>query len=635
MATRSKTVEYVYQTDITTLAANTKRTKTGNTIYLPEQSKVFRSVTLVATWGDDATAATSPTNWILGIKLGAAAESTATVTDTITNSGEAWTLRFRRDVTAYFATNFPTNTTSLAWEASLQQAATATQNHSFKIIITYEYDDTTTTHVKTVRLPVESTRSLMTTSYQTLGGATAIPALKGSYLPEASVAIRQIWVELWGNTADITTATDWISTARVGGATTYDWWDNESAPLSGRWAYGIADITARTLTSAEALEVIVTGITSRLTYMGGMICVSYEFDSAATTTVHNSILIGGVDSVGQMGGTAAGDEDVWSRDVCIGEPGTITMRESGVALFLNDSGATTINVAVGAQTDTSYAFTAAGTQDGQYSVVHRIDAAGAKGTAGMTVNRGPNEYNIQTRSTTASAGWNLSGFLLLNYTSDKASGGVGAHAQSRYFHLADTAADANTRQVNDVTTPIIPEADYYLMGAVVDIDAIVSGSATQSLALMMEHNEVGGWDAAYVGMFRQDAETGFITPFGATRDMWMRHPGDMGSDRANIETARDWRLDSVPGLWANWGLWATWSSHVYTIAGTVAGYADADGAGLTVKVFRASDDEHRLTLTTTAGGAFTGTWHDDVQELYCVVYEDGTHVGRSANSTAS
>ena len=80
MATRTKTVEFVYDVDTTSLAANTKRTFTGNTIYLPESSKTFKSVTLIVTWGDDATAASSPTNWILGVKLGAVAESTATVT---------------------------------------------------------------------------------------------------------------------------------------------------------------------------------------------------------------------------------------------------------------------------------------------------------------------------------------------------------------------------------------------------------------------------------------------------------------------------------------------------------------------------------------------------------------------------
>jgi hypothetical protein len=157
VATRSKTVEFVYGTDVASLAANTKRTKTGGTIYLPESSIVFRSVTLVATWGDDALVASSPTNWILGIKLGAVAESTATVTDTMTNSGENFTFRARRDVTAYFTTNW--SGTSMTWEASAQQAVSLTQNHTFKLIITYEYDDATTTHVKTVRIPIESTRA--------------------------------------------------------------------------------------------------------------------------------------------------------------------------------------------------------------------------------------------------------------------------------------------------------------------------------------------------------------------------------------------------------------------------------------------------------------------------------------------
>lgn len=632
MATRTKTVEFVYNTNIATLAANTKRTFTGKTIYLPESSITFRSVTLIATWGDDATAASSPTNWILGIKLGAVAESTATVTDTLTNSGEAWTFRARRDVTAYFTTNW--TGTSMTWEASIQQAVSVTQNHSAKLIITYEYDDTTTTHIKTIRIPVESTRSLLTTSYQTIGGATAIPAIGGSYLPEASVTVRQVWVELWGNTADITTATDWIATARVNGAGTYDWWDNEAALLSGRWAYGICDITAENLTSARSLECISTGITNRMTWTGGMICVTYEFNSSTTTSVHNSILIGAVDTVGQMGATAAGDEDYWERTVYIDEPGTITMRESAIALFFNDTGAFTFNVAVGAQTDTAFAQTAAGVQSGQFSVVHRFDASGAKGTAGMTLARGENDYNIQFRSGTASAGWNLSGFMLLNYTSDKSTDGVGAHAQSRYFHLADTAADANTRQLNDVTTVIIPETNYYLVGAVVDIDAQVTALASGSLVLSLERTGGKGWDPAYIGTFRSDNELTLMTPFGAARTNWSRWPGDPDTDRADIETARDWRLDSNPNMWASWGMWATWHAHQFSVDGTVSNYADADGAGLTVNLHRVSNGELVKTTTTTTGGVFTIPWFDDVEELYVSVYEDGTHVGRSANSTA-
>lgn len=631
MATRSKTVEFVYDVDTTQLVANTKRTFTGNTIYLPENSKVFRSVTLVATWGDDGGAAASATNWILGVKLGAVAESTATVTDTVTNSGEAWTFRARRDVTSYFTTNW--TGTSMTWEASVQSAGATGINHSVKLIITYEYDDTTTTHIKTVRIPIESTRPLLTTAWQTVGGATAIPAFTGGFLPEASVTVRQVWVELWGNEATNAT-TDWITSLRINGGTQRDWWDNEAGLSSARWAYGIVDITAENLSAARSLECINTGLTNMMTQVGGMVCVTYEFNASTTTTVLNSILIGGVDSVAQMGGTAAGDEDAWERTVMISEPGTITMLPSAACLFFNDLGTMTINVAVGSQTDTAYVCTGS-LQCGQFSLVHRFDAAGAKGVAGMTLARGYNTYNIQTRSATASAGWNLSGFMLLNYTSGKATAGVGAHAQSRYFHLADTAADATTRQVNDVTTPTIPEADYFLVGAVVDIDAEVTALAAGGLCLSLERTAGKGWDPAYVGMFRTDNELLLMTPFGAARTNWARWPGDPDDARADIETARDWRLDSVPNMWASWGLWATWHAHTWTVSGTVSGYADADGAGLTVRLYRADTNELVKSTTTTTGGAFSMTWYDDVTPLYVEVYEDATHVGRSANQTAA
>ena len=630
MATRTKTVEFTYGTDITTLAANTKRTFTGKTLYLPENSKVFRSVTLIATWGDDATVAASPTNWILGVKLGAVAESTATVTDTVTNSGEAWTMRVRRDVTSYFTTNW--TGTSMAWEASIQSAGATGQNHSVKLIITYEYDDTSTTHIKTVRIPIESTRALLTTAWQTVGGATAIPAIGGSFLPESGKTVRQVWLELWGGTA-ASAVTDFIVSARVNGGTQRDWWDEEAALQTTRWAYGIVDITADDLTAARSLECISTGVTSVMTQVGGMIVVTYEFDPAASTTIFNSLMLGAVDTATQMAGTAAGDEDYWSRTIYVDEPGTITMQPSGVCLFFTDTGTTSAIVAVGSQTDTTFACTG-GMQAGQLSFVHRIDAAGAKGVAGLTLARGENDYNIQFRSGTASAGWMLSGFLLLNYTSDKATAGVGAHAQTRYFHLADTAADVVTRQVNDVTTVAIPETDYYLVGAVVDIDAQVTALAAGAMSLNLERTNGLGWDVAFIGAFRGDSELALYTPYGSAKKNFMRWPGDPDPDRADIETARDWRFDSVPNIWASWGLWATWHAHSWTISGTVSGYADADGAGLTVNIHRVSTHELVKTVTTTAGGVFSTPWFDDVEELYAVVYEDATHVGRSANQTA-
>lgn len=631
MATRTKTVEFSYATDATTLAGSTKRTKTGNTIYLPESSITFRSVTLIAYFGDIGTTAVSMTAWNLGIKLGAVAESTATVTDTVTNSGEAWSFRARRDVTSYFTTNW--TGTSMTWEASATLTGPTTANHSFKLIITYEYDDTSTTHIKTVRIPIESTRALLTTTMQTVGGATAIPAVKGSYLPEASVTVRQAWVELWGNSAqNATTAVNLQQ--RIGGGTTTTWWAEPATMNSARWAYGIVDITGETLTSATSVECSAS-VTSRGLQVGGMVVVTYEFNASTTTTVYNSLMLGAVDTAGWMGGTAAGDEDQWDRVIYIDEPGTITMKESGVALFFNDSGTMTANVAVGSQTDTAYVMTSGALQVGQYSLVHRIDAAGAKGTAGMTLARGPNDYSIQFRSATASSGWNMSGFMILNYTSGKATDGVGVHAQTRYWHLADTAADAAARQETNKTTPTIPASQYWLVGAMVDLDLNVTALAAGAVTLQFERVSGLGWEPVYIGQWRTDNELLYMSPWGASRSSWQRWPGDPDPNRADIEVSRDWRCDTNPQAWAAWGIWTTWHEHSWTVAGTVSNYVDADGAGLTVNIHRASTGELVKSVTTTTGGAFSTTWGDDVDELYVEVYEDGTHVGRSSNATAA
>jgi hypothetical protein len=43
-----------------------------------------------------------------------------------------------------------------------------------------------------------------------------------------------------------------------------------------------------------------------MTQVGGMVCVTYEFDPAATTTVLNSLMIGGVDTVASDGRNRVG-----------------------------------------------------------------------------------------------------------------------------------------------------------------------------------------------------------------------------------------------------------------------------------------------------------------------------------------
>lgn len=141
MATRIKTVEYAFDADRTSLAAATRRDLSAITLFLENQSRVFRSAVIVASFDSADATAISMTSLLLGIKLGAASFSDNTITDTFTNSGQPQQWRFERDVTAYFTTNYG-SAVQQTCQVGIQHGAISSINQSIKLIITYEFDDT-------------------------------------------------------------------------------------------------------------------------------------------------------------------------------------------------------------------------------------------------------------------------------------------------------------------------------------------------------------------------------------------------------------------------------------------------------------------------------------------------------------
>jgi hypothetical protein len=141
MATRIKTVEYGFDANRTSLNAATRLDLSAITLFLENQSRVFRSVQIVVNFDSVETSATSMTSYLLGIKLGSAAFGDVTVTDTFTNSGDPQAWRVVRDVTSYFTSNYGSAVQQTV-QVGMQFGGLATINHSVKLIITYEFDDT-------------------------------------------------------------------------------------------------------------------------------------------------------------------------------------------------------------------------------------------------------------------------------------------------------------------------------------------------------------------------------------------------------------------------------------------------------------------------------------------------------------
>jgi len=659
MATRIKTIEFATTTNNLTLAAATIRDLTGSTmIYIPETGGTFafKSVILQVEVTGDNTSSGSLTAPTLGIGLGAVAINSAAGLAPVANSGEQEEWTITRDVTSYFTTNWVGQ--SMIWYARINMGTIATSNHSAKIIITYQYDDTAalTRQIKTIRIPIESTRTLLTTSYQTIGGATAIPAITNfgasPYLSETGITIRQIFLEMWGN-AGIASAGAFTITLRINGATTYAVSRAQPALNSSPWYRMIADITAQDLTAARSLEAIVSTTTNRVCTFGGMIVVTYEFNANTSTTIYNSLMLGAVDTSGWIGGTTSADQGVWERNIYIEEPATITIKESGIALYQNDSGGYTFNVAVTGSTSgqtavTAYVNTAGTLQCGCYSMTHRIDAGG-QNTKGLYLTRGKNLYQVKFYSGTAQSGWNLSGFLILNYTSGKHVDGVGAHAHTVYQHVTDNITAGGSRvNTSGQIAPTIPETNFYLIGYLFWINYSTIGNGTAgtldanfNVAAEVNSGETylqggEGWVSIYDGQTPEDSENmnGYI--YAAARTNFTRWNGDPDDTRLNIKYIRKYRLSTGPLWTGSMGIWYTYNAITYPVSGTCTGYS-GDGSGIDIDFFRilsTGDYEHIFDLTTTTGGIFTGTWIDNTDSIFAAARQDDSHVGRSANGLA-
>ena len=649
MATRTKTIEYATSVDIASVATTVYTATKTVAIYIPETIVAFRSVTAQVMVRDATTAGATMSVPEISISDDNTNWNAKISNNPIANSGEGQTYCFRQDVTAEFQTgvaNVGPYTPAggvQTWYLRFRCTGPATRNHSFKLFITYEYDDTATTHVKTVRIPIESTRQVLTNAFQTVGGATAIPAIKGSYFPEASVNVRQAFVEVFGNESPATGTTDSTMSLRIGGGTQRDVWYSAQVTITGNGCpiWLTYDCTSENaFTTAVAFEML-NSVTTRVGRPGAMLVVTYEFNATTSTTIYNSLLLGAIDTSGAVPGTTVADVDSWSRSIFIEEPGTITLKESAACLFFQTAapGSGTISVACGAQSSyTGHNFPANSSFElGPYSLVHRIDGGGQNGVAFATLARGRNAYELRFYASAASVWWNPGGFMILNYTSSKATAGVGVHAQSRFWLLApNNAAASQARKVTTTSTPTIVETDYWLVGAFTDF--VYEFNATAGAWSVCAERAAGegegeGWETIAGGQATLDAEKQTaVRLYSAARRAWKRHPRDIDTDRMNIETAREWTVWANPTTYWNLGIWTTWHNHTWTVAGTVSG---SSGGTVYLDLCRVNGDEVLDRTTRSGNGAYSFTWYDNTESVYVRAWESNALTASSGQDVAT
>lgn len=287
MTIRTKTVEYAFPLATAAVATAVARDFTTITVTIPETtSRTFKSVHLEISAVDNVATAASVTAVLMGIQLNAIAIDSATVTQTITNSGENQSFLWIRDVTSYFVTNY--TGTSMTALARLTVTGVATINATAKLVITYEYDDSATNQLKTVRIPIDGNTGNLTTVLTAVGAANQIPLLD-EFLPEANKTIRSYFFQM-----DIHTGT----TAAAAAALTMRY-DGATSVTDTSWAYTLISdtfyrridvLTGLSTSATHSIEASTSSTTGApFPCLNGVLVVTYTFDVVTNTTLNGAI----------------------------------------------------------------------------------------------------------------------------------------------------------------------------------------------------------------------------------------------------------------------------------------------------------------------------------------------------------
>lgn len=649
MATRTKTIEYSFPLSTASLTTGVSRAFTQlAALAIPETTgRVFRSVTLEIFVTESGTVAASCTAFLMGIQLAAVAFSDATVTQTLVNSGENQAFLFQRDVTSYFVTNY--TGTTMTCNVRCTATGVTTINGSAKLIITYNYDDASaTTRIKTVKIPIDGNIANLTTAFTVVGTtANQWPNLD-TFLPEASKVYRDIFFEIVmhdGTTAAVTTQLS----MRYDGATTVN---------DGAWPWTlITDVFYKridkllglvTTNATHSVEALTGNVGIPWPCLSGVIVVTYEYNHSTSTRIMNSIQLATMDEAGWCGGIATGDKSRFTRDISVQEPGTITLVHSAVHCSFQDAAAVSLDLRIGAQASRVYVHPAT-VRAGSMSSMRRIDS-GAVGGAGMTLARGWNTITLDWFTTSATAGnigSNMSGIVYLNYTSDKHADGDGAHNHTTHWqiHPNSTGNLVQRKQVVPTVVPIIPEADYWIVGVGYQVIMHQSGTAHVNLALAVQTEvqsaeaEGGGWRNIYSALYASDSEICPVVMYARARSEFKRFPADPDTSRLDVETARDYRFDANVTAATAWQLAMLLTYHTikYAIAGAITG---SGGGTVTIKAHVAAESGPlpkgtEVAATSRAGnGAYSMNWYDNTVPVFVEARESATLIGRSDDGVA-
>jgi hypothetical protein len=634
MATRLKTVEYAMPA-LAAMTDNTLTALTGITISLPEAptGSAFKSVIAMVSAQGTATAAGNVTTRRIDFSVGGAAAGTHTNANLYTGSGEDIHCFFAADMTAHFVTNWTTGT-SKAFAASVLYDGTATSiawtNVTVTLYITYEYDDTSSTQIKTVRIPLDCGAGAFGTAKPGTAQAT-VPNLS-TELPEATKVYRSTFVVIQGQKSS-TATTDVTLTMQLDATAAVTTGIYEGVSATNFFMRYVWDVSAVLNTASTMGFFAWSSLANTWIHMQAYLIVTYEFDATSSNDTFVSLLMP-MEVASPMGGTTSADYQRGDREFWIEEPGTITTKSIAFYSFWDQAAAMAgIQQRIGTGSFMPYTTDTAAVLAGSNAAMIQNDSA-------FTFTRGRNSVNWDIyRTDTTDLGFNVCGFWILNYTAGKPSTGYGAANHTVFWNLgAFFDGAANVLRTISAVAPALPESDrfYSAVGTRYLYVTNSTGNAAGVTVLVERLSAEGGvqWEPAYVDIGYTDPESGLRHAFSQVRTLFKRWPNDPDASRMSLQTARRWRtvLNNNAASFDYLDLIFTYHSIPFTISGTVT---NSGGGTVSLDMHRVSNGELVDSTSRSGNGVYSFTWYDNTENVFVEAVEDSTHLGRSEDGLAS
>ena len=636
MATRLKTVEYTMPV-LASMVDNTLTALTSITISLPEapSGTDFKSVIALVSAMQTASGGGNITTRRVDFSVGGATAGTHTNSDLYTGSGEDVFVFHAANMTSHFVANWTTGT-SKTFAASVlingNATAAAFTNVNVTIYITYEYDDTATTQIKTVRIPLNAPVGALGTAKPGTALDT-IPNLS-TELPEASKVYRSSYITLQGMRSSNST-TDSTITMQLDNTTaiTSDIFEGRGA--TNYFMRYVWDCSA-VLNTASTMGFFAWGSVANMWFhMQAWLTITYEFDATSSNDTYVSLMFP-MEISSPMGGTTSSDYQRGNREFFIEEPGTVTTKNIAFYSFWDQAAALAgLNQRIGTGSFINY------TPNDASTTLAGSNAAMIRNDTAFTLTRGRNSLNWDVyRTDTVDLGFNTSGFWIANYTAGKPSTGYGAANHTVFWNLnAFFDGASNVIRTIPAIAPVLPETDrfYSAIGTRYFYFTDSTGNAA-GVTLQVERLAAEGgiqWESAYTDIGATDPETGLHSTFSQIRSLFRRWEDDVYADpsRMNLQTARRWRtvLANRATSFDYLDLIFTYHSITFTVSGDITG---SSGGTVTISLHRASTGEKILETSRVGDGSYSLTWYDNTENVYTEAYESSTKIGRSDNGVA-